>query len=60
MGDDTTNKPEPQVVTSVDAEEAMSLQPDEVLFSKGAQVRYRRILELQKVAIHVIDAQHPG
>jgi len=58
MGDDTTNKPEPQVVTSVGAEEAMSLQPDEVLFSKGAQVRYRRILELQKVAIHVIDAQY--
>ncbi|MGB2907021.1 MAG: PAS domain S-box protein [Candidatus Aminicenantaceae bacterium] len=58
MGDDTTNKLGPQVITPGGAEEAMSVQPDEVLFSKGAQGRYRRILELQKVAIHVIDAQY--
>ena len=29
--------------------------PEEVLYSRGAQVRYRRILDLQKAAIHVVD-----
>jgi PAS domain S-box-containing protein len=58
MGDDTTNKLWPQVITPIGAEEAMSIQPDEVLSSKMAQGRYRRILELQKVAIHVIDTRY--
>jgi PAS domain S-box-containing protein len=37
-------------------EEMLDDHPEEVLYSKGAQVRYRRILDLQPAAIHVVDA----
>ncbi len=50
----TTKKTEPGASSAASENETMDY-PEELLFSKGAQVRYRRILDLQKLAIHVID-----
>ena len=44
-----------EATTIPDINDGESIQPEEILYSREAQLRYRRILDLQKSAIHVVN-----